>query len=73
MNFYLRIREKTRSDNYCPNISMETIFVNMENSKSNEAHKFVLNLIQRLYLRSSNKHVTLQSFSIYYTRKDKPV
>ena len=73
MNFYLRILEKTRSDNYCLNISMEMIFVNMENSKSNEAHKFVLNLIQRLYLRSSNKHVALQSFSIYYTRKDKPV
>ena len=73
MNFYLRIREKTRSDNYCPNISMETIFVNMENSKSNEAHKFVFNLIQRLYLRSSSKHVALQSFSIYYTWKDKPM
>ena len=34
---------------------METIFMNIENSKANEPHKFVLNLSQRLDLRSSNK------------------
>ena len=28
------------------NINMETIFMNMENSKANEPHKFVLNLIR---------------------------
>ena len=31
-----------RLRNYCENLSMETIF--MENSKTNEPHKFVLNL-----------------------------
>ena len=31
---------------------METIFMNTENSKTNELHKFVLNLSQRLDLRS---------------------
>ena len=36
---------------------METIFMNMENTKTNETHKFVLNLSQRLDLRSSKKHV----------------
>ena len=36
---------------------METIFMNTENSKMNEPHKFVLNLSKRLDLRSSNKHV----------------
>ena len=41
---------------------METIFMNTENSKTNEPHRFVLNLSQRLDLRSSNKHVTLQNF-----------
>ena len=40
---------------------METIFMNTKNSKTNEPHKFVLNLSQRLDLRSSNKHVTLQN------------
>ena len=38
-----------------------------ENSKTNEPHKFILNLLQRLDLRSSNKHVTFQNLSIYYT------
>ena len=46
---------------------METILINMENSKKNESHKFVLNFSQRLDLKSSNKHVTLQNLSIYHT------
>ena len=48
---------------------METIFMNMENSKANESHKFVLNLSQRLDLRSLNKLVALQNLTIYYTCK----
>ena len=46
---------------------METIFMNMENSKTNEPHKLILYLSQRLDLRSLNKHVDLQNLSIYYT------
>ena len=49
---------------------MKTIFMNTENSKTNEPHTFVLNFSQRLDLRSSNKHVTLQNLSIDYTWKD---
>ena len=49
---------------------METIFMNTENSKTIEPHKFVFNLSQRLDLRSSNKHVALQNLSIYYTWKN---
>ena len=59
-----------RLDNYCPNISMETIFMNLENSKTNEPQKFVFNLSQRIDLRSSNKHVILQNLSVYYTWKN---
>ena len=44
--------------------------MNTENSKTNEPHRFVLNLPQKLALRSSNKHVALQNLSIYYTRKN---
>ena len=33
---------------------METIFMNTENCKTNEAHKFILNMSQRLDLRSSD-------------------
>ena len=49
---------------------METIFMNTENNKTNEPQKFVLNLSQRLDLRSSDKHVAFQNLSIYYTWKN---
>ena len=48
---------------------MESIFMNMENSKTNKPYKFVINLSQRLDLSSSNKHVPLQNLPIYYTRR----
>ena len=59
-----RLAEHTISTslaNYYLNISMKTIFMNMERSKTNEPHKLVLNLTQRLDLKSLNKHVTLQN------------
>ena len=43
------------------------MFINIENSKMNETHKLVLNLSQKLDLRSSNKHGALQNLSVYYT------
>ena len=49
---------------------METISMNTENSKMNGLHKFVLNLSERVDLRSSNKHVAIQNLSIYYTWKN---
>ena len=49
---------------------METIFMNTENDKTNGPHKFVLNLSQRLDLRSSNTHVGFQNLSVYYTWKN---
>ena len=50
-------------------LCMETIFMDLENSKTNEPHKCVLNLSQRLDLKSSNKHIALENLSIYYTWK----
>ena len=42
--------------------------MNTENKKTNEPHKFVLNLSQRLDLRGSNKHIALFIyFSIYFS------
>ena len=49
---------------------METIFTNTENNKTNEPHKFILNLSQRLDLRSLDKHVALQNLAIYYSWKN---
>ena len=62
--------QKTRLDNYCPHISMKTIFMHTENIKTSEPHKFILNLSQKLDLISSNKYVALQNLSIYYTCKN---
>ena len=39
-------------------------FMNTENSKANEPHPFVLNLLQRLDLRSLNKNVARQNITI---------
>ena len=38
--------------------------MNTENSKTNESHKFVVNLSHRLDLRISNKIVPLHNLSI---------
>ena len=51
-------------------MSMEAIFIKTENSKADETLQFVLNLSKRLDLRSSNKNVALQNFSIYYMWKN---
>ena len=50
---------------------METIFMNTENSKTNEPRKFILNLSEILDLNGSNKFVALQNLSIYYTWRNK--
>ena len=55
---------------YCPNVSIETIFMSMEYSQQNEPHKLALNLLQRLDFRSSCKHFALQNLPIYYTVKN---
>ena len=41
---------------------METIFMNKENSKRSEPHKFVLSLLQRLDLRSSENMFLFKLF-----------
>ena len=48
---------------------MEKLFMNTENIKINESHKFAPNLLQILDIKSSNKHVVLQNLSVNYTRK----
>ena len=69
--FLAEQRKKTKLVDYCQNLRIETIFVNTaKNSETNETHKFVLNLSQRLDLRSSDKHVVLQKLSIHYMWKN---
>ena len=57
-------------DNYCPNISIEMIFINTESSKTNGPHNFFVNLSHRLNLRIPNEHAALQDLPIYYTWKN---
>ena len=49
---------------------METIFINTENSKANELHKFRLILADKLNLKDPNKNMALANLSIYYTWKN---
>ena len=49
---------------------METIFMNTENSKTNEPHTFKLDLTDKLNLKKLNKNMALANLSSYYTWKN---
>ena len=49
---------------------METIFMNTENSKTNESHIFELALADKLNLKNPKKKISLVNLSIYYTWKN---
>ena len=49
---------------------METIFTNTENSKTNEPHRFKLDVTDKLNLKNPNKNMALANLSIYYTWKN---
>ena len=45
---------------------METTFLNTENSKTNEPHRFKLDLTDKFNLKNPNKDMALDNLSIYY-------
>ena len=49
---------------------METIFMNTENSKTNEPHRFRLDLTDQLNLKNPEKNISLANLIIYYIRKN---
>ena len=49
---------------------METIFMNTENSKTNEPHRFKLDLADILNLKNPKRNIALVNLSIYYTWKN---
>ena len=49
---------------------METIFMNSENSKKNEPHRFTLDSTDKLNLKNPNKNMAFANLSIYYTWKN---
>ena len=49
---------------------MEAIFMNTENSKTNEPHRFRLTLADKRDLKDPSKNMALANLSIYYTWKN---
>ena len=49
---------------------METIFMNTENSKTSEPHRFKLNSADKLNFKNPDKNMALADLSIYYTWKN---
>ena len=49
---------------------METIFLNTENSKTNEPHRFRLSLVGKINFKDPNKNMALANLSIYYNWKN---
>ena len=49
---------------------MDTIFMKSENSKTFNPHRLLLNLSDKIYLKSKSKYVALSNLSIYYTWKN---
>ena len=48
---------------------MEAIFMNTENSKKSELHRFKLDFTDKLNLKNPNKNMALADLSVYYTWK----
>ena len=44
--------------------------MNSENSKTADTHRLLLNLIDKINLKRSDKYVALSNISIYYTWKN---
>ena len=51
-------------------LKIETIFMNTENSKTSEPHRFKLDLPDKLNLKNLNKNMALANLSSYYTWKN---
>ena len=49
---------------------MDTILMNSANSKATEPHRPLLNLVNKIDLKRSNKYVPLSNLNMYYTWKN---
>ena len=49
---------------------MQAIFMNIENSKTSESHRFKLDLTDKRNLKNPKKNMVLANLSIYYTWKN---
>ena len=49
---------------------MDAIFITPKNSKTSGPNRLLLNLLENINLKISDKYVTLSNLSIYYTWKN---
>ena len=49
---------------------MDTIFMNSENSKTSDLHRLLLNLLDKINLKRSDKYIALSKFCICYAWKN---
>ena len=71
--FYSLYRSKNLTKNIYKSLVdiFETIFMNTENSKTNESYKFIHQFTGKLNLKTpNNKKIGLVNLSIYYTWKN---
>ena len=50
---------------------MDTIFMNCRNSETYDPHRLLINLLDRINLKTKDKYFVLANLSINYTRKNK--
>ena len=49
---------------------MDAVFINSKNSKNSDSHRLLLNLLEKLNLKRSDRYLSLSDLSIYYTWKN---
>ena len=49
---------------------MDTIFMNLDNSRTSKYHILILKLTDKLDIRRNEKSIALSNLSIYYTWKN---
>ena len=47
-----------------------TIFMSSENCRASDPHRLLLNLLDKINLKRSDKYIALSNLGIYYTWKD---
>ena len=52
---------------------MNTIFMNSENSKTSDPHRLLLNLLDKINLKRSDKYMFYQNLALLHTEKYKKI
>ena len=64
------LKKYTKHNQIHPITKMDTIFMNLENSKTSKPHVLILKLTDKLDLKIGEKIIALSNVSIYYTWKN---